>query len=204
MMQGSCDKGAMCLVGVVLMLALASCGGSAGDIFSGLVVEANTTPTPLPDGAMPGAQYPSPIVVSTPNTSITSVLIALNVTHERAQDLDVLLVGPGGQKVMLMSDCLGNWSLSTDVFLFSDDAVTPVPTATVAPPGGSLMPTDHDPVGDPDTFYAPAPPPPYSSNLGVFLGTNPNGTWRLYIYDDTANGTAVGQLAAWQIWLNTE
>jgi hypothetical protein len=50
-------------------------------------------------------------------------------------------------------------------------------------------------------FPAPAPASPYGTNLNVFNSTQPNGTWNLYIYDDT--GSDVGTLASWSLILET-
>ena len=35
------------------------------------------------------------------------------------------------------------------------------------------------------------PPPPYSTNLSVFNGNNPNGAWSLYVIDDSAGNFGV-------------
>jgi hypothetical protein len=43
-------------------------------------------------------------------------------------------------------------------------------------------PTDHDPG---DSLPAPAPAGPYSTSLSAFDLTDPNGTWRLWVADDT-------------------
>jgi len=188
---------------VLVVLGLGACG-SASEIFSGLIIQGSSAPTPLPDGAKPATQYPSEINISTANTSINSISIIVSLTHDRIQDLDLLLVGPTGIKVMLMSDCLGNTSLSGEALSFNHTSSTPVPTSTVPPPGVAMHPTDNDPGGDSDAFYSPAPGGPYGSDLAAFLGSNPNGTWRLYAYDDTLNGTATGEVGGWQVWLNTE
>jgi subtilisin-like proprotein convertase family protein len=189
---------------VVALLGLASCGGGDGGLFPNLIVQSSTAPTPLPDGATPGSQYPSEITITTPHTNIQSLTILLVVTHEKAQDLDVLLVGPDNTHVWLMSDCLGDFGLTDQLFSFSDTSTTPVPTTTMAPPGVTHQPTDHDPGGDSDAMSSPAPTEPHLLNLGAFVGKNPNGTWKLFIEDDTGNGTAAGQLNGWQIWMNAD
>ena len=37
-----------------------------------------------------------------------------------------------------------------------------------------------------DVFSAPAPAAPYVTNLSVFDGTDPNGTWQLFVMDDAS------------------
>src|SRR4029453_5975322 len=104
-----------------------------------------------------------------------------NLNHTFPKDVDVLLVGPQGQKVILMSDpgadALANVSVKLD-----DTAPTALPDAGQIL-SGTYKPTDFEP-GDP--FDAPAPVGPYETSLSTFAGANPNGTWLLYVMDDTA------------------
>ncbi|MFF2290439.1 hypothetical protein [Peribacillus butanolivorans] len=53
-----------------------------------------------------------------------------------------------------------------------------MPTPIVS---GTYRPTN---IGVSDVLTAPAPAPPYGSTLSVFDGTNPNGTWSLFVFDD--------------------
>jgi subtilisin-like proprotein convertase family protein len=40
----------------------------------------------------------------------------------------------------------------------------------------------------------------YSTSLDDLVGTNPNGTWKLYIYDDHSGTVGVGKLKhSWQL-----
>src|SRR6266516_1434084 len=58
-----------------------------------------------PDQAGPATPYPSPIVVSGMTGSISNVTATFNgLTHATAGDVDALLVGPGGQSLILTSD----------------------------------------------------------------------------------------------------
>ena len=53
--------------------------------------------------------YPASVSISGMSGTISKVLVRLNgLTHTFARDIDILLVGPGGQKVMLMSDAGGS------------------------------------------------------------------------------------------------
>ena len=61
--------------------------------------------------AGPATPYPSRITVSGAGQSTTRVTVQLGgVSHQVPVDLDVLLVGPAGQNIMLMSDVGGQRS----------------------------------------------------------------------------------------------
>jgi hypothetical protein len=70
-----------------------------------------------------------------------------------------------------------------------DQAANPLPAGQLSE--GRFKPTN---LGAGDTFPAPAPTPSGGSALSVFNGTNPNGTWNLYVVDDTDNAS-VGKFA---------
>ena len=114
----------------------------------------------------------------------------------------MLLVGPGGQTAIIMSDAGGSPGGISNVTLTLDDfAADPLPVSTPAPvplvTTGTYRPTNYpnpNPA-DPDTFPSPCPitTPSPDSVLSTFNGTNPNGTWSLYIVDDNSDNTAVWQ-----------
>jgi uncharacterized repeat protein (TIGR01451 family) len=141
---------------------------------------ANTNPINLPDGA-PADLYPSTIFVSGVTATVEKVIVTLNnLTHPLPSDLDILLVGPRGQRVLLMSDA-GSSPGVTDVTITFDDA-----SPLSLPENGifateTYRPTDYE---QGDIFPAPAPSPPFANLLSAFRGTDPNGTWSLYIADD--------------------
>ena len=143
--------------------------------------------------------YPSPITVSGVGTQLTGISVTLNdFSHAYPADVDVLLVGPGGQNVMLMSDVGARFPVNNLTFTFNNVSGTSMPSGSQLA-SGTFAPTNFDPVGDVDGFPAPAPlVGPYGGSFAPFIGTNPNGAWKLYIVDDVAGNN--GQLAGgWSI-----
>jgi subtilisin-like proprotein convertase family protein len=142
------------------------------------------------------ATYPSQVTVSGMTGTTTRVAVTLRgLSTSRLSDLDFLLVGPGGEKYIFLSDAASstNGTLDDKVLVFSDDAFGTVPGA----PADFIVnykPTSGD--GTADTFPAPAPAGPYNQPptvptfAGVYNGINPNGTWSLYVADDINNNAS--------------
>jgi subtilisin-like proprotein convertase family protein len=166
----------------------------------------NTMPSPLPppNTAVP---YPSQITVSGMTGTVTRVAVVLKgLDHLASADLDFLLVGPGGEKFIFLSDTVrggGSQAMNDEFYTIADDAPFTFPT----PPGQEDLhfykPTSGD--GSADVFPAPAPAGPYNQPLSatfasVYNGINPNGTWSLYVVDDT---NTTGTLSASSGKLNT-
>lgn len=164
----------------------------------------STITVPNPSAAVGAASiYPSPITVSGVGTQLTALSVTLTgFSHTYPADVDVLLVGPGGQNVLLMSDVGTFLPVSNLTFTFNNTAGSNMPSASQLM-SGTFAPTNFDPVGDVDGFPAPAPlVGPYGSSFAPFIGTNPNGTWNLYIVDDVAGNA--GQFAGgWSITVTT-
>jgi len=135
--------------------------------------------------------YASKITVAGQPASPSKVTVTLRgVTHTYPDDIDVLLVGPTGQKLILMSDTGGGGALSSTTLTFDDAAASKLPDATQIS-AGTFKPTDF---GSGDAFASPAPASPYATTLATFAGLNPNGDWSLYVVDDEAgdSGAIVG------------
>ncbi len=154
----------------------------------------NPAPITIPDTG-PANPYPSPITVSGVSGSILNVELTLfQLSHTFPADLDMLLVGPGGQSVIFMSDAGGGNDIVNVNLTFSDFATQSLPeTGQIV--SGVYLPTNY---GSGDTFPPPAPPPPYGAAFNVFGGTNPNGVWNLYIVDDAA-GDSGSVAGGWQL-----
>jgi subtilisin-like proprotein convertase family protein len=147
-----------------------------------------------------GAPYPSTINVSGLGGAIKSVKTVLHgISHTFPADLDILLVGPGGESVILISDAGGSNDLVDVTLGFDDDS------AQVLPPSSQLVtglyrPTNYS---SGDVFPRPAPISEYGLALDVFSETDPNGTWSLYVFDD-AEGDSGSIADGWTLVIETQ
>ncbi|MBK8467480.1 MAG: choice-of-anchor J domain-containing protein [Chloracidobacterium sp.] len=160
---------------------------------------ANTAPVVIPDnGASP--TYPSDITVSGLTGNVYKVAVKLNgFDHTFPSDVDMLLVGPGGQNAVIMSDVGGSSAVTGISFTLDSDSAVAIP----APPvnGSTYRPTNTGVVVD--ELPAPAPANAGGSSLAPFVGTSPNGTWSLYVYDD-AIGDFGSIAGGWEIRIFTD
>lgn len=141
--------------------------------------------------------YPSTIQVSGLSGSILGVTVCLHgLSHSWPQDFGALLVGPQGQKIILVANAGGGQALN-QVTLTFDDAAAACPNANDPIVSGRVKPGFF---GAAEAFYAPAPTGPYSTSLAAFNGANPNGEWSLYLQDDQP-GDGGSLNAGWSISL---
>jgi subtilisin-like proprotein convertase family protein len=132
---------------------------------------------PLAGTASP---YPAIINVSGVSGPITDLNVTLNgLSHTFINDVGALLVGPGGQSVVLFDGVGGTTGVSNVTLVFDDQATQNLPSGLIT--SGSYKPTNL--ISPPDVFPSPAPGLPYGSLLSVFNNTNPNGAWRLFVND---------------------
>jgi subtilisin-like proprotein convertase family protein len=176
--------------------------GNMGTIFGGwtlhLDINHHNAATAIPSSG-PAVPYPAPIFVSsnTAHGRISKLRVVLsNMSHNVPDDIDVLLEGPDGQTVVLMSDVGGLGSLMGTTFTFEDGA--PVMPDDGPLPTGTYSPTNVGPV---DAFPAPAPAGPYGNRLSQWNNTSPRGTWRLWIVDDFS--PSAGNVANWALEITT-
>ena len=143
----------------------------------------NSGPITIPDvGA--GSPYPSTIAVAGVAGTVVKVTARVrNLDHTYPDDVDLLLVSPTGQKVMLLSDAGGEWEVTGVSLTFDDTAAATVPDDDEVLTG-TYRPTDYN-AGD--TMPGPAPAGPYGTSLGVFTNLNPNGVWQLFAADDAGS-----------------
>lgn len=134
----------------------------------------------------PANPYPSTIAVSGVSGTVLDVNMSINGYNQTfPDDVDVLLVGPTGQTLIVMSDTGGSLDVVNVNLVFDDEAATSLPDGTQIT-SGTYRPTN---IGATDTFPATAPAGPYGTLLSVFDGLNANGNWVLYINDDVGGDT---------------
>ena len=189
-------------------------GGAASRTFSytnGTIVINDSTGL-----ARAASPYPAGIEVANLGGTITSVSVSLtNFSHGNPEDVDILLVGPEGQRVTLMSDAgyrdFGADAAVTNITLrFSDAAATTLPGTNLLQ-SGLYRPANYagPNMNTADLFDAPviqpAAPPnqfPYTNTaLAVFNGSRPIGTWSLYVMDD--RNLRAGSIAGWSLRIDT-
>ena len=155
------------------------------------------------------APYPSTILVTGGPTVIGSMRLTIyDLTANVPDNLDLLLVGPLGQKFIIMAAAGGtNPITGQGVTLNITDAAS-----QVMPDNGPLATADYEPTswGAVTAFPPPAPGLPYNlpgstiggtgtqTLMGNFGGTNSNGIWSLYARDHFSTNTPeveVGNIA---------
>lgn len=151
----------------------------------------------------PASPYPSPITVSGMAGAVTQVSVRFSgLTHSALNDIDAMVVAPGGANLVVLSDIGDPNTLAfanNATLTFADSGAGSVPTGNVST--GTYKPTNN---GGGDAFPAPAPAPSSQTTLaGAFTGINPNGTWNLYAVDDTTGDTGT-MSGGWSLIITTE
>ncbi len=163
---------------------------------------ANGAAITIPDHG-PANPYPSTINVSGMNGVVNKVTVTLsNLNHSFPHDVDVLVVSPSGssglQSALLMSDT-GGAHAATNVTLTFDDAAGVFLPNSDQLVSGTFIPTAFDAGA---ALPAPAPVGPYVASLTALKGAPANGTWSLFVFDDSAGDG--GNIAnGWSLTLAT-
>jgi subtilisin-like proprotein convertase family protein len=119
----------------------------------------------------------SALQVSSTITSLRYIAVDLGIAHTFDEDLVITLIAPSGAEVVLSNKKGGSGHNFTGT-IFHDGAATAIANGT-APFTGEFRP---------------------DQPLAALLGTNPNGTWRLKVTDDT-DDLFFGTLQSWGLRL---
>jgi subtilisin-like proprotein convertase family protein len=148
--------------------------------------------------AGPATPYPYPIAITDHPGRITDVDVVLSgVSHTYPDDLDIMLVGPGGASVVLTSEACDTKDVVAATWRFDDGAAAPMPMNGPCISGSYRVGTNP---GAP--MPAPAPPAASGTSLSVFNGSPADGTWRLFVADHS-NGD-VGYITDVQLQVTTD
>ncbi|HEY9172363.1 MAG TPA: immunoglobulin domain-containing protein [Verrucomicrobiae bacterium] len=124
--------------------------------------------------------YPAVLSVAGLDGKVAKVTVTFfNLSHTWPADIDALLVGPHGQNTLLMANAGGD-AVVGQTFTFDDDAPAPMPDWDYLV-SGTYRPTAY---GTNDVFVPPAPADPHGTVLATLNGTDPNGSWSLFVRDD--------------------
>jgi len=139
--------------------------------------------------------YPSTIAVSGVPGTITNLKVTVtNLTHAFPVDIDMVLFGPTGAHSIIFTDAIGgSGGITNRTYTFQVGAPA-LPTSGFPASGTyGVAGSSYNGSGTPSAVT--------NTGLGVFNGTNPNGTWSLYVYDD-ASGDA-GTIGSWSLEITT-
>lgn len=135
------------------------------------------------DGTTNASLYPSTITVSGMPAALTGLRIGLNELIGLQADFDILLEGPDGTRVVLLSDVSAALTFALYDIDFDLEAERAWPGDMIS--DSLFLPSNVEDL--PDNWPAPGPgdwQQPFPS-LAAFEGKNPNGVWKLYVVDDT-------------------
>lgn len=181
---------------LIVLVVLALTGVLAGPAAAATYTQSSVITLPSSGDATP---FPSTVFVNADAGPITDVNVTLTgITHTWADDVDILLVAPGGQASILISDACGADDLTS--ITFDQQAAAPPADAAPCTPlgGGTFQPVDYEPG---ETFTGATPAGPYSASLDNFVGANPRGSWRLYVIDD--DPVFSGDIGGWSLQITT-
>jgi hypothetical protein len=142
------------------------------------------------------------IDVSGFDTPLADVNVTLrNITQPDIADLNVLLVGPGGQTAVIFSDVGVGSSANNLTVTLDDQAAAQVPGSGPIP-NGAFQPTNFI---SGDVWSSPPAPAnvPSGAQLGVYNGSNPNGTWRLVFHNDDLASTPGAMVGGWSLTITS-
>lgn len=146
----------------------------------------------IPNNICTGASSSIPVSGYVGNIASSGIYVKINIAHTAVGDLVILLQSPSGE-LLGLSNRTGNSSNTGDNFtntIFSDLGSTQIPT-TGAPYTGTYKPWT--------SVFASCVSSTKTSFNSLGSGSfNPNGTWKLWVYD-RASGNSGGNILNWSI-----
>jgi subtilisin-like proprotein convertase family protein len=148
--------------------------------------------------------YPSQIFVQGQQGTVVKAAVTLTrIAHERIDELRAILVAPGGQAARFMAEVCAQQDTTTNplTFTFDDSAGSSLP-GTAPCTSGTYRSSDHTFSASTFDYPYPAPPHPYPPTLAGMTGAEPNGAWKLFMFDGTI-GESGSIEGGWSLDLTT-
>jgi subtilisin-like proprotein convertase family protein len=144
----------------------------------------------------PAAVYPITLDLTpvAADARVRILQLGVRIVHSFSDDLRIVLQSPSGTAVVLMSNAGGSDTLNGNLLIFDDTAPSHVPdngpvefgSTTFYQPGSEYP-------GPTPSLPAPAPAAPYATAFAAFDNEPVRGTWKLWVFDDTApNAGSIG------------
>ena len=146
-----------------------------------------TLPSPDTDIPIPDNGSIVSVLNFTGGGTVVDVDLTLDITHTRAQDLDIYLVSPGGKTIALTTDNGGDFANVFAGTTFDDQAPGTPSAANVR--------------NFPFTDLTPTGPLQPEEALGAAIGEAAAGPWALVVVDDAGGNT--GFLRSWSLTIST-
>ncbi len=161
------------------------------------VTVANGEPITIPGSGTEGNADPFPSTVRVSGFKkgkIRDVNVTLSdLSHTDPNDLGVMVVAPNGRAAILMGNAGGGGDVSDITVTFDDEAGAVIPSNGPLT-AGTFRASKFQFPSDSSASYFP---------LSAFDSTNPNGTWQLFVFDDSSNET--GALAGgWSLTIRAK
>ncbi len=186
------------------VIAIALCSISKISAQQIMVSGADTSSIKLFIAGLPNV-YPAQIPISGGHRYLKGIQVLFPSFYMDGDyaDLDILLEAPSGKRVMLMSDYFrGFEDVQIDELWFDSKAADTLPTF------GLRSFIHYRPANfgtSADTFPAPGPGvvQPKLATFNDLINENPNGTWRLWVVDDSPAHSYFTLLKGWRLNLET-
>lgn len=192
---------------VVIAAALLFTGSAAATADEGTTSGGSIT-IPGTGSEGPGDPYPSAGTMSGVPGTISSVSLTLTgFTHSYPGDIQILIQAPSGKSVLVSGFCGGSYDAENVDLTFVDGApALPGWESETGFVTGTYAPTDCNEEGEdgeliPVPLPSPAPELPYETAFSSLTGEDPNGEWKLWIYD--FQGGDFGDLVSWTLAVTT-
>jgi hypothetical protein len=146
--------------------------------------------------------YGSTVNVSGMRGQVIDVnLILRNVSHQRPEDISVML-SHAGRSTVVMRDAGGDTALRNTNIVLDNDASENLPSSAPIVGNRAYFPQDHDAANPPFGGGAPSSNDASGEYLEFFNGATANGAWTVWVRDNQA--PIGGSIDGWQLEIVTD